>query len=163
MSKKKKENGSVLILVMFGVLILSMMGIMGLNKTKTEITITRNFLSDKTAFFTAETGLSQGKNILRNSLDPASVIFGPLKTGMNTYRSGKLYDQYGYVITSPQYVTPFKAFPAPPPTGMTLDPNMGLYLTSWELSVSAESASTTGGNKSKKELTTSVAILLSEY
>jgi len=50
---------------------------------------------------------------------------------------------------------------------MTLDPNMGLSLTSWELSVTAESASsvsdTSNNPKSKREITTTVAILLSEY
>ena len=163
MKKNKKEKGSVLILVMMGALILSIIGVMGLNKTKTEISISRNFYSDKTAFFAAESGISQGKNILRNSLDPASVIFGPVNSGVSTFRSGKLYDEYGYIVTSPKYVTPFTAFPPPPPTGMTLDPNMGLYLTSWELSVTALSSSTMGGSKSRRELTTTVAILLSEY
>ncbi len=163
MANKRSEKGSILILVMLGVLILSVIGVMGLNKTKTEVTITRNYYADKTAFFTAESGLNIGKNMLRNSLDPGTVIFGPVETVNTSYRSGPLYDRYGYVITAPQSVIPFTAFPAPPPTGMTLDPNMGLHLTSWELSVTAFSTSTVSQQRSRKELTTTVAILLSEY
>ncbi len=163
MKNNKHNKGSVLILVMMGVLILSMMGVMGLNKTKTEIAITRNYYADKTAFFTAETGISIGKNLLRNSLDPGTVVFGPVETKNTSYRSGALYDRYGYVISEPQNVIPFTAFPAPPPTGMTLDPNMGLHLTSWELSVTASSMSGVSKRRSRKELTTTIAILLSEY
>lgn len=163
MKKNKNEDGSILILVMIGVVVLSMMGIMGLNKTKTEIRISRNFFSDKTAFFAAETGLNLGKNFLRNSLDPASVVFGPIQSGNSSFRSGKLYDEYGYIITSPENVDPFTAFPAPAPTGMSLDPNMGIFLTSWELSVTAMNSPTALSPKSRKELTTTVAILLSEY
>jgi len=163
MKKNSNNKGSVLILVMMGVLILSMMGIMGLNKSKTEITITRNYYSDKTAFFAAETGLSIGKNILRNNLNPETVEFGPTKIGHMEFRSGKLYDKDGKLNTAPQSVIPFTTFPPPPPTGMTLDQNMGLHLTSWELSVTAEGKSTASSQKSRKELTTTIAILLSEY
>jgi len=163
MKKNRNKKGSVLILVMMGILILSLMGIMGLNKSRTEITITGNYYSDKTAFFAAETGLSIGKNLLRNSLDPETVVFGPTKSGNTTFRSGGLYDTDGTLITSPQTVIPFTTFPPPPPTGMTLDENMGLRLTSWELSVTAEGISNALAQKSRKELTTTVAILLSEY
>jgi len=167
MNKYNDQKGSVLILVMMGIVILSLIGVMGLNKSKTEITISRNFYSEKTAFFAAETGINTGKNFLRNSLDPATIIFGPVTSGLSAFRSGKLYDRYGHLITAPQYVTPFTSFPSPPPTGMTLDPNMGLFLTSWELSVTAESSVSTSDSsiypKSKREITTTIAILLSEY
>lgn len=163
MTNKIHENGSVLILVMLGVLLLSVVGVMGLNKTKTEVNITRNYYADKTAFFTAESGLSIGKNLLRNTLDPGSVVFGPVDTVNTTYRSGALYDSDGLVITSPQNVIPFTTFPAPPPTGMTLDQNMGLHLTTWELSVTSQSTSTVSQQRSRKELTTIIAILQSEY
>ncbi len=163
MTLNKNETGSILILVMIGVIILSMIGVMGLNKTKTEIKISRNYYSDKTAFFAAESGINIGKNILRNSLDPSSVVFGPVQYGRSSFRSGKMYDEDGNKVTAPEYIIPFTAFPSPPPTGMTLDPNMGLFLTSWELSVTAENSETESSRKSRKELVTTVAILLSEY
>ncbi|MEN8154287.1 MAG: pilus assembly PilX N-terminal domain-containing protein [Acidobacteriota bacterium] len=159
------EKGSILVLVLFGVIILSLIGIMGLNKSKTEISITRNFTADKTAFFTAESGLSMGTNMLRFSIDPPSVIFGPVTDGNNTFRSGALYDNYGYSITDPQYVTAFLSFTPPPPIGISLETSgsMGVAVTPWILTSSSSIKTPGKGNNARKEITSVVVLLSSEY
>lgn len=163
---KNRERGSVLILVLFGVIILSLIGIMGLEKSKTEISITRNFTADKTAFFTAESGISHGTNLLRFSVDPPSVIFGPVSSGNQTFRSGPLYDTYGYEVTTPQYVTPFLAFTPPPPTGISIEisGSMGVVVTPWNV-ISSSSVKTPGEGvlDARKEITSVVVLLSAEY
>ena len=162
---KNKEKGSVLILVLFGVIILSMMGVTGLNRTKTEISITRNFFADKDSFFTAENGISMGTDLLRDSVDPASEIFGPVTDGTRTFRSGPLYDTYGYKVTDPQYITPFLTFDAPPPIGISIEisGSMGVAITPWQVISSSSVKVPGGGNNARKEVRSIVVMLNSEY
>lgn len=160
-----REKGSVLILVMIGVVILSLIGVMGLNKSKTEISISRNFFTDKTAFFTAENGISTGTNLLRETVDPPSVIFGPVKDGNTVFRSGPLYDRYGYKITDPQYVEPFLTFKAPPPIGISIETSgsIGVYATPWKVTSSSSVSTLKNSQPAKKEITSIVVVLSSEY
>lgn len=161
----REERGSVLILVLFGVIILSLMGVMGLNRSKTEISITRNFFADKDSFFTAESGISTGINLLRYSIDPAGEIFGPVTDGTRTYRSGPLYDSSGYKITDPQYIIPFLTFDAPPPIGISFESSgsMGIAITPWEV-ISSSSVKVPGsGNDARKEIGSIIVMLSSEY
>ncbi len=164
-NRRNKEKGSVLILVLFGVIILSMMGVTGLNRSKTEISITRNFFADKDSFFTAENGISMGTDMLRDSVDPAGEIFGPVTDGTRTFRSGPLYDTYGYKITDPQYITPFLAFDPPPPIGISLETSgsMGVAVTPWQVISSSAVKVPGGGNDARKEVRSIVVMLNSEY
>jgi Tfp pilus assembly protein PilX len=70
MNRYKQKNGSVLILVLVGTLIISLLGILALDQTATEVAISSNFVADKTALFAAETGIQTGINKLRNTVDP---------------------------------------------------------------------------------------------
>ena len=162
---KRKEKGSVLILVLFAVIILSLIGVMGLNRSKTEISITRNFFADKDSFFTAETGISIGTDKLRYSVDPATEIFGPITDGTRSYRSGPLYDSYGYKITDPQYITPFLTFDPPPPIGISVETSgsMGVMVTPWEVISSSSVKVPGGGNDARKEIVSIIVMLNSEY
>ena len=162
---KRKEKGSVLILVLFAVIILSLIGVMGLNRSKTEISITRNFFADKDSFFTAETGISIGIDKLRFSVDPATEIFGPVTDGTRSYRSGPLYDTYGFEITDPQYITPFLTFDAPPPIGISFESSgsMGITITPWEVISSSSVKVPGGGNDARKEIASIIVMLNSEY
>ncbi len=162
---KKKEKGSVLVLVLFGVIILSLIGVMGLNRSKTEISITRNFFADKDSFFTAESGISLGTDQLRYSVDPATEIFGPVTDGTRSYRSGPLYDTYGFAITDPQYITPFLTFDPPPPIGISVETSgsMGVSITPWEVTSSSSVKVPGGGNDARKEIVSIIVMLNSEY
>ena len=164
-NKNNKEKGSVLILVMFGVIILSLMGITGLNRTKTEISITRNFFADKDSFFTAENGISMGTDKLRNSVDPAGEIFGPVTDGTRSFRSGPLYDTYGYKVTDPQYIAPFLTFDPPPPIGISVETSgsMGVSVTPWQVISSSSVKVPGGGNDARKEVHSIIVMLNSEY
>ena len=162
---KNKEKGSVLILVLFGVIILSLMGVSGLNRTKTEISITRNFFADKDSFFTAENGVSMGTDLLRDSVDPASEIFGPVTDGTRSFRSGPLYDTYGYKVTDPQYIVPFLTFDPPPPIGISVEisGSMGVAVTPWQVISSSSVKVPGGGNNARKEVHSIIVMLNSEY
>jgi Tfp pilus assembly protein PilX len=70
---RRDEKGSVLVLVLIGVLVISILGISGLTKSTTEISVSRNFNDDKIALFTANSGINYGINELRNTIDPQSV------------------------------------------------------------------------------------------
>ncbi|MEN8221946.1 MAG: pilus assembly PilX N-terminal domain-containing protein [Acidobacteriota bacterium] len=164
-NKKNKEKGSVLILVLFGVIILSLMGITGLNRSKTEISITRNFFADKDSFFTAENGISLGTDQLRDTVDPAGEIFGPVTDGIRSFRSGPLYDTYGTIITSPQYIAPFLTFDPPPPIGISVETSgsMGVTVTPWQVISSSSVKVPGGGNNARKEVRSIIVLLSSEY
>ena len=151
--------------MMFCVIILSLIGVMGLNRSKTEISITRNFFADKDSFFTAENGISMGTDQLRFSVDPASEIFGPVTDGTRTFRSGPLYDTYGYKVTTPQYITPFLTFEAPPPIGISVETSgsMGVAITPWQVISSSSVKVPGGGNDARKELRAIIVMLNSEY
>lgn len=163
--QSNRESGSILILVMFAVVILSLIGVMGLNKSKTEIKISRNYFTDKTAFFAAEDGVSTGTDMLRNTVDPPSVIFGPIQYDNAVFRSGPLYDRYGYKISDPQYVEPFLTFKAPPPVGISIETSgsIGVFATPWKVTSSSSVATLGSGQAAKKEITSIVVLLSSEY
>jgi hypothetical protein len=113
------ENGSALILVLLGIIILSLLGITSLNQSSTDMVISRNFTADKTAFFSAEDGVNRGLNLLK------TVGYGfqlDYHEGNASYRTGPLVDNYGYPITSPQPVGIIDlGFHAPIPGGSSVE------------------------------------------
>jgi len=158
-SNKKidKQRGSVLVLVLFGVLILSIIGISALNQSTTEIAITRNMLADKTAFFITDNGIFHGINELRETMDPTSIMF-EFNEGNLYYKSGSLEDD------SPQYITGFKEFLPPPPKGVSIEMggDSGIQLTAWDLTVSGIARRITRG-EARKEIQSVVVLISSQY
>jgi hypothetical protein len=163
---KNNSNGSVLILVLVGTLIISLLGIMALDQTSVEVAVSRNFIGDKTALFCAETGIQHGINELRFSVDPKTVLVNISESSNNmseafqsaTIKSGKITD------TAPQYVTGFTAFKTPPPVGVSLEVGgeAAVTLTAWELMVSSDLRGVSRG-QSRKQINTVVVLLSSEY
>ncbi len=155
--KTNKEKGSVLVLVLFGVLILSIIGISALNQSTTEIAITRNMLADKSAFFIADNGIFHGINELRETMDPTSVLF-EFTEGNLYYKTGKLNEN------SPQYITGFKEFLPPPPQGVSIEMggDSGIQLTAWNLTVSGIARKITRG-EAKKEIQSVIVLISSQY
>ncbi len=154
---KEREKGSALILVIVAALVLSLVGIVSLTQTSTELSISRNFLADKNAFFAADTGINFGVNQLRDTVDPASVQF-EMENGNYTFKSGGIAD------ASPRFVEGFKAFKPPPPVGVSIEMggDAGIQLTAWNLVVSSN-YSVLDKNNARKEIQAVVTLLSSEY
>lgn len=155
MKTKNREKGSALVLVIIGVLILSLLGITGLRKTSTELTISRNFMADKLAFFVADTGINYGIDKLRDTVDP-QLVSVDLSDGTAAVRSGSLTD------TGPQYVEAFLPFSPPPAAGISLDTSSGIHVTGWELIVSSRVSGVAKGD-ARKELQTTVVLMSADY
>lgn len=155
--KTSTQKGSALILVIIGAMILSLIGIVSLSHTSTELSISRNFLADKTAFFLANSGVNYGIDELRRSIDPSSVQF-EIIDGNSSYKSGTITD------ISAQYVQGFKDFTPPPPVGVSIEMggDAGIHLTAWDLVVSSKQ-SLSNKNTARKEIQAVIAILSSEY
>jgi hypothetical protein len=69
----EKEKGSVLVLTLIAVLILSIMVTGLLNVGTTEIYTTRNFHLNKSAYYTAVQGVEEIRTLIYNTPDAASV------------------------------------------------------------------------------------------
>jgi hypothetical protein len=145
-----KERGSALILVLLGIIILSLLGVTSLNQSTTDMVISRNFTADKTAFFTADSGINRGTNDLRLTIDPVSVILNQ-PSGDYRYRSGALANHYGYPITSPQPVQGFLAgFDPSAPPGGSPEMNKGYEYYDWDLTISSFVSGFTKGTNQKE-------------
>jgi len=159
---RNSERGSALILVLIAVLILSLIGLAGLENTSLETKTNRQFLADKTALYTAESGISDGIRRIYNEYYPPDIVFPAVYFGQMTYRGGELN------VTSPVPVKAFLGFKAPPPTGMSteMSSEMGATIVLWDLTVSAE-GTPSAGNKNlrsaRKELQSIVAAFAPEY
>ena len=155
--KGTKEQGSVLVLVLFGVIILTLIGVTGLRHTTGELAIARNFMSDKTAFFTAESGIQFGINELRNTINPAAISF-ETTTGSALYKSGEMTD------LAAQYINGFLGFPAPMPKGMSIEMSgtSGVVPTAWDLVVSSKFPANSA-HPARKEIRSVILLLSAEY
>ena len=159
-------NGSVLILVLVGTLIISLLGIMALDQTSVEVAVSRNFVADKTALFCAETGIQNGINQLRYTVDPQSVQVNLTESQPHISRAFQSATiQTGTVSdTAPQYVTGFTAFQIPPPVGVSIEVGgeAGVSLTPWDLTVSSNLQGVARG-QARKQISTVVVLLSAEY
>lgn len=155
--KSQKEEGSVLVLVIIGALILSLIGIAGLRTTSTELVIARNFQNDKTAFFVAESGINFGINELRESIDPTSVSFLE-SLDRATYKSGPVEE------SAAQTIQAFLPIPAPTPQGVSMEVggDTGIVATAWDLLVSSE-YKTSAKYPARKEIRTVILVMSTEY
>jgi len=153
----KSQKGSALILVIIAALILSLIGIVSLTQTSTELSISRNFMADKTAFFLASSGISFGIDELRKTIDPSSVQF-EIIDGNSSYKTGAITD------ISAQFVEGFKSFTPPPPVCVSIEMggDAGVHLTAWNLIVSSKQ-SLSNKNTARKEIQAVIAILSAEY
>ncbi len=154
---KNLNKGSALILVIMGAMILSLIGIVSLSHTSTELSISRNFMADKSAFFLANSGINFGIDELRGTIDPSSVQF-EIVEGNSSYKSGAITD------IGAQYVTGFKDFTPPPPVGVSIEMggDAGVHLTAWDLVVSSKQ-SLSNKNTARKEIQAVIAVLSAEY
>ncbi len=155
----KNESGSTLVLVLVAVLVLSLIGLSGLTQSSTEVATARNFLADKTAFFTADSGINFGLNELANTIDPSTVSFERSDASGNlVFKTGRI-DESG-----PQPVMPFLGFKAPPAREMSIEmgSEVGAVATPWQLIVSSDVRNLARG-RARKEISTAIVTLSAGY
>lgn len=159
---KNSEKGSALILVLIAVLLLSLIGIAGLENTTLETRTNRQFMADKTALFTAESGVSEGIRRIHAEFYPPDILFPTVSFGYMTYRGGALNE------TPAVPVKAFMGFKPPPPTGISteMSSEMGATIVLWHLTVAAEGAPAAANRNlrgARKELQSIVAAFAPEY
>lgn len=155
------DKGSTLVMVLIAVLILSLIALSALTQSNTEMGTTRNFLMDKSAFYSADAGIQVGINEIRKAVamtfDPSNVSFTQT-IGKYTFYSGSIADG------SAQTVMGFRGFRPPPPVGMSVEMSgeMGAVTLPWDMTVTA-AASVGSKNQVRKQLQTIVVTMASEY
>jgi hypothetical protein len=159
--KKKTNKGSTLVMVLIAVLILSLIAVSALTQSSTEMGTTRNFLMDKSAFYSADAGIQVGTKDIRDAValtfDPSNVSFTQT-IGKYTFYSGSIADG------SAQTVKGFLGFKPPPPVGMSVEMSgeLGAVTLPWNLTVTA-AANVNFKNQVRKQLRTVVVTMASEY
>jgi hypothetical protein len=144
----EKEKGSVLVLTLVGVLILSLMATGLMTVGTTEINTTRNFYLNKFAYYMAVQGIEEVRNEIANNPDPGNVgsisrscnnpLDDPNGTLLETegvhrsYITGSLYHMQE---NSPQPLEQFEGFDAPKITGTSLQQMTPII---WRVLVTAE-------------------------
>ena len=158
---KKTNKGSTLVMVLIAVLILSLIALSALTQSSTEIGTTRNFLMDKSAFYSADAGIQVGTKEIRDA-----VAFTFSAANVSFTRSFGKYMFYSGTIAdgSAQTVKGFRGFKPPPPIGMSagMGDEMGSVTVPWDLTVTA-AAAVGSKNQTRKQLRTVVVTMASEY
>lgn len=144
------QKGSVLVLTLIAVLILSGMAITGLTISTTEVQSTQNFFLNKTAYYTALEGVEVVRNDIYNDPDPNTVITISKTPGET--RSGSEEKNYTYYITGsmedlqyllnyqqePPPVGAFQGFDPPPLPGISLGGSVSIAPVIWHVNITAE-------------------------
>ena len=155
------QRGSALILVLIAVLLLSLIGIAGLENTSLETGTNRQFFAEKTALYAAESGLSEGLLQIHSTLKPYNVSFSQ-SIGNFVMRTGTLE------VAAAQPVKAYTNFKAPPPKGISIEMSSEIAATIllWQLTVAAEGNPASANRNirsARKELTQVVAAFAPEY
>lgn len=149
--KLKKEKGSVLVLTIIAVLILSIMVTGLLNVGTSEIYTTRNFHLKKVAHYTALQGVEEIRNKIVNAPDPQSIetlVKMPPSSAYTTtggflkyYVTGSLKDLEEILAgTNPNGVPPekFEGFTPPPLQGFALGGSTSIQPYVWKVQVTSK-------------------------
>ena len=156
----ERERGSVLVLTLVGVLILSLLATGLLTVGTTEINTTRNFYLNKFAHYTAVQGVEEIRTEIK-VVDPDAVpniSKSSSETLMETdgvrrsYITGTLYNMQK---NEPQTLEGFKGFPPPSPTGTSVG---RIDTTVWRVIITSKA--TTGNRKGYSEIEVGIVGLL---
>ncbi len=141
-----KERGSILVLTLIGVLVLSLMATGLLTVGSTEVNTTQNFYLNKFAYYMALQGVEEIRYEMTQTSyeDIGSIIY---KTPSNTltetdgvsryYITGSLYNLQK---NDPQYLKRDEGFPPHQPAGMSLGTQSQVASFAFKIVVTAEAA-----------------------
>ncbi len=130
----QREKGAMMILVLITVLLLSMITIGGLTLSTSDLQITQNYYLDRTAYYSAVSGINRGIVEISESQDPSNTVIiehpNPNERVSIFYYSGKIED-YNSGSPSAQNIGIFTAINPPPPVGISIDSNVQPVI--WDL------------------------------
>lgn len=156
------EKGSILILTLIAVLILSFLVSGLLTVGTTEIHTTQNYYMNKQAYYHAVEGMENVVDDVRYSESPGEISANITVTegGVTTkkYITGSILDlQAG----TPQYISIFQGFNPPPIPNISLGTGMGMVPVVWKVPISSEILQSR--KKAYTELESGVYTLMKEY
>lgn len=138
------EKGSILVLTLVGVLVLSLLATGLLTVGITEVNTTRNFHLNKFAYYTAVRGVEEIRNEIYNTPD-VEVVETITKSTSQTeadtdgvkraYITGSLYNLQE---NNPQNLDKSESFKAPPLPGMSLTSALKISSVLWRVNVTAK-------------------------
>jgi len=130
------KKGSILILALVTIMILSIMAIAGLSVTNIEIQTSGNYQRGKRALYKAINIVETIRMKIENNPDPAFVTGDELKcnekSGNEQYITGTLVD---FEQNSAKSVVRFETFNPPPFKGMSLDDRISVSPVIWYVPV----------------------------
>jgi hypothetical protein len=151
-----EEKGSVLVLTTIVVLILSLLATGLLTVGTTETYATKNFHLNKAAYYMAVQGVEEIRNTIYNTPDADTVgtitksvtsTLGTPESSSRSYVKGNVYDGmdrfyitgslYNMEKNTPQPLTQFLGFDAPPFPGMSISTGTSIAPVVWKVNVSA--------------------------
>ena len=153
------ERGSILILTLIAVMVLSMMITGLLTVGTTELYTTQNYQLNRVSHFHALQGLEVVRDKILNSEEPDKITL----PGIATYENGVSKMLYlGSVVDlqegKPYAIKWFEGFPPPPLRGMSLGSNSNIQPVIWEVQITAEI--TQGTRKTYSEIVSGVYTLM---
>jgi len=140
-----RERGSILVLTLIGVLILSLMATGLLTVGSTEVNTTQNFYLNKFAYYMALQGIEEIRYEMTQTSyeDVSSIIKSPSDTLIETdgvhryYITGSLYHLQK---NDPQPLRRDEGFPPHQPTGMSIGSQSPVASFAFKVVVTAEAA-----------------------
>ncbi len=158
MKIKKYEKGSMLIITLITVLILSFIVASAIRTTTEELYTTYNVYLQKASYYQAVAGIETAAVQIRNSSDPSSI---KLDVTVNAPDGTKRRYYTGDIINGVSNVTVFQGFPPPPLPGISLGASTGITPIVWNVNITSEL--TTGKRKAFSEINAGVYSLMMGY
>ncbi len=157
----KKEKGSMLIIALITILILSFIVASAIRTTTDELYTTYNFHLHKISYYNAVAGVEDAATQIRNSNDPGSLTIDQTTIGSDgttrRYYSGYLTDNPGTV----KNITLFQGFPPPPMPGVSLGTSTGITPLVWSVNIVSEL--TIHKRKAYSEISTGIYSIMVGY
>ncbi len=139
----KNERGSILILGVVTVLILSIMAIAGLTVSSIENQTTDNYYRSKQAFYKAVEAVEKVRMEIYENQDPVFITGIDYNRSLTREGNSTVYTEYitgdlqTFDYNSSKAIEVFMGFNAPPFKGMSLDDRIGAAPVIWYVPVTA--------------------------
>ncbi len=154
----RKEKGSMLVIALITVLILSFIVASGIRTTTTELFTTYNYYLKKASYYYAVAGVESVAVLVKNSEDPSSIILNETK---NTEDGATVKLFTGDLETGVSSITIFQGFQPPPLPGISLGTTTSIKPIIWEINLASEL--TKGKRKSYSEIEAGIYSLMMGY
>jgi len=155
---KKDEKGSMLIIALITILILSFIVAAGIRTTSTELFTTYNVYLKKYSYYYAVAGVEEIAEKIKNSENPSSIRENKIK---NTENGLKVRIFTGDLESGVTNISLFQGFPPPPLPGINLSSSSSITPLIWQLNVTSEIISKK--RKAYSEIKTGIYSLMLGY